>query len=190
MDLADLGMTQDELQQRVVASCADRLLTTFSVDDENVAYPRESKLKAAIKAEVWERIRKTVERNCEDEFQPRVDAYFESLLVPCTNKFGEKKGEPMTFMEYVTAAIDKYLAEAVDKDGRSREEASSRGVSFRKHRTRLEHVVDVQLTDRIHDLTKEAVQNISQTAGDRLIDAVKAELDRLSSSLTVAIKAK
>lgn len=96
IDLDAIGITAEELQERVVDRIAERALG----DDD---FSPGSPLKRQIDKEIQERIDLAVTEIADKHILPNVSEYIETLTLQETNKWGEKKGEPITFVEYLVA---------------------------------------------------------------------------------------
>ena len=89
--LKAVGLSPEELKDRLVNELANRI----QAGDADWAGIGQD-LTALVESQVNE----TVQRLAEEHVLPKVNEYIENLCLQETNKWGEKKGEPVSFVEY------------------------------------------------------------------------------------------
>ena len=108
--------------------------------------------------ELRERVEQLVEevviRKCDEVVRPVIEAGVEGFVIEQTNTFGEKKGEPVTFAEYVTQIAETWLGQKVDHSGKAVDSGAYGG---REAQSRLTHLLDEHLQYRISGAMKDAV---------------------------------
>lgn len=176
--LDELGITQEELTERVVETCVERML--INVDDGDTSQFRQQ-LKEQVKDKINEAINEIAARH----LVARVGDYIEELTIQETNTFGEKKGESRSFIEYLTDRADQYLREDVDFHGKSRSEC--RG-SFSKSTTRIAHMVDAHLHYSIKTAMEQALAVANSSIAGGIEKAVKLKLAEILKNLKVEVK--
>jgi len=189
MDVKDLGFTEEELQQRVVDQICDRLLSSkrFNYDDEE-EYVGESDFHKKLIALVKTRIDEAVEAMGEKHVLPNVSRYVEEICLQETTTWGEKKGEPMSFVEYLVQRADHYLREEVDHSGKTKKENS--GYGWSKSGTRVASLIHKHLDFNIQKAMKEAVANVNHSLSAGLEETVKIKLAEISNGLKVTVKTR
>src|SRR5690606_18153600 len=133
-------------------------------------FERESDFKRSLDSLVKERIDAKINELAERFILPDVATYIENLTLQETNKWGEKTGEPLTFIEYLTKRAEAYMQEQVNYEGKSKEEAGS--YSWHGKQTRiaylihqhLHHSIERAMKDAMKIATSQIAQGIQETA--------------------------
>src|SRR5665648_119368 len=116
ISIEELGITKEDLTERVI----DKIAGDF-LDDDGYS----TLIERSINKRVQEAIDSAVKTVGEKVIDPNVAAMVEELTLQKTNDYGEKRGEPVTFIEYLTEMAQKYMVEKVDYQGRTRDELGS-----------------------------------------------------------------
>lgn len=149
VDIADLGLRPEDIIERIA---------------EHIRYQLTEETGFA------ERVRKSVEKKVDAEFAgriaPSVAARVEAMTFRQTNKWGEKRGEPMTFTEFCAATVEAWLSEPVDMQGRPSQ-------SMGRGETRLLHAVHQMLAFRIEKEVQKALADMGQKLADDVMEAVR-----------------
>src|SRR5271166_1889409 len=157
--LESLGMTQQELQERVVTKICDDLLATECFDNsEGEAYRDDSPLAQKLRVEIRKRIDRGIAAIAETQVLPNVEKYIENICLQETNRWGEATGRALTFREYLVQRAEAYLQETVNYEGKTKEEAGS--YSWSGKQTRITNLVHKHLHYTIESAMKEAVGNV------------------------------
>jgi hypothetical protein len=181
IDLTALGFTQDELRERVIDRLCDRLLADGDFEDSEFA----GKLNQTIQ----KRIDHAINRLAEKHVLPNVTQYVESLTLQATNKWGEAKGKPVSFVEYLVERADAYLREEVDYEGQSKAEKRD-AYNWRKAQTRVMHLVHQHLHYAVESAMKQALEAANSSIVEGLHEAVKIKLSSFASDLKVTLAVK
>ena len=184
LTLESLGLTKEEIIERVVARVAETLLTTAVGDEDDVsmtptrfAKRLETKMLARVDAAVAEIAGKHV--------RPNVAAYIETLCLQATNQWGEKRGSPITFVEYLIAKADAFLREEVNYQGKVRGEDS---YSWKSSGTRIAWMVHEHLQYSIQQAMTAALATANASIVGGLNEAIKIKLAEVAASLKVTTK--
>jgi hypothetical protein len=189
--LQDLGITPDELIDRVVAATANALLTStvLSMDDEEgeeswdrVVSPLKRKLDTAIQR----RIDAAVAALLAQHIEPLVTTKLDTLLLIPTNQWGERKGQPETFLEYATRRAEAFLSEKVNHEGKTQSEAN--GYSWSASTTRVVHLANQHLKYAIEGAMKAALADVNSKIAGGIEAAVKQALADVQQRLKVEVK--
>jgi hypothetical protein len=121
----------------------------------------------------------------EEYVVPHVREIIESVSLQVTNQWGEKQGEPKTFIEYLTASAQDYLTTPVDYEGKP----GNSGYSS-KNQTRLVHLVHQHLHYAIESAMKDAVDQVKKQIGPALETTVKLKLGEIANTLKVQLTTK
>jgi len=110
----------------------------------------------------------------------------ENLTLQETNKWGEKTGTPVTFIEYLVKRADAYLIEPVNYDGKSKEEVG--GYSFSGAQSRITHMVHKHLHYSIETAMKNALSQVNAALSGGIQATVKTKIDEIVSSIKINMK--
>lgn len=180
MTLEELGLTQDQLQEMVVDRIADKCLLSMCPDEGEVSSTLRRELDETIKATVGTAIQNFGEKHV----LPNVQEYIERLTLEATNEWGEKRGEPMTFVEYLVSRAEAYMQEKVDYDGKGKGESSC---SWSGTQTRITYLIHHHLHFSITTAMKKAVGDANKQLTTGLAETVKIKLAEIAKSLQVTV---
>lgn len=185
--LAAAGLTQTELADRIVEQVVGRLLNTTGFDEDgDETGPFPSSFDRELRKKLKDKIDDAVESIAGRHVLPNVESYVENLCLQETNQWGEKRGEPVTFVEYLVQRADAYLNEDVNYKGMSKKQGDSYG--WRKDSTRIAHMVHEHLHHSIERAMKEAVTNANESIAGGIAKAVKISLAEISKALKVNVQ--
>lgn len=191
--IESLGITEEELQQRVVERIAGLAMTKivegYDYDDEQVfRYDGASALSKDLDKLIKEKIDAKVNEIADAHVLPGVESMVENLTLQETNRWGEKVGEPVTFIEYLIHRAENYMTEKVDYNGKSKSEAGS--YSWSGTQTRVSHLVEKHLHYSIENAMKAAVKNANDVIVKGLNETVKIKLKEVADGLKVNVKTR
>jgi hypothetical protein len=189
ISIEDLGLTKKELAARIVDRAAEQLLNEFfqEVDEDGEEYTdtRPTKFRTLMQAQVKEKIDNAVEAIALKNVLPNVETYVENLCLQETNKWGEKRGEPLTFTEYLVKRAEAYLTEQVNYQGKVKAEDS---YNWRPHQTRVAHIIHEHMNFHIKRAMEEAVKNVNTGLAVGLTETVRLKLEEIAQSLKLDVK--
>lgn len=187
-DLQALGITKEELQQRVIDRAVERIFETTGIDEDGDEFvetsPFAGRLEKAVKAAIDARVGEIAEKHV----LPITGDLVENIVLQATNTWGEKVGKPQTFREYMIARAENYLTEKVDYNGKEKGEAG--GFSWSGTQTRITHLVHQHFQYSIDSAMKAAVKNANDKIAEGIQEAVKIKLGEITQQLKVEIKTK
>lgn len=186
--LSSLGIGKEEVFNRVVEQIVDRVMHSYPVDYEGNEYKRSSRFYEELTKYAKQAIDKKVEQLGDQHVLPRVGSMIESLVLQETNKWGEKQGEPVTFIEYLVKRAEAFLTEEVNSDGKTQKQVD--GYSWRVASTRVAFLVHQHMHFSIEQAMKAAVQNANDAIKDGLEKTVKLKLAEIAQSLRVNVQTK
>lgn len=185
--LESLGLSKDSIEKKLIEHLAEQLLTEIQYDyDDDSEYRARSVLAKKLDALVKQHIDSTINSLAEKHVLPNVTSYIESLTLQTTNQWGEKKGSPVTFIEYLTQKAEDYMQEKVNFEGKPKSEAG--GYSWNGTQTRITHMVHQHLHHSIEIAMKEALKIATSGIATGLQETVKTKLAEVSQKLTVTVK--
>jgi hypothetical protein len=185
-DLQSIGLTQEELQSRVVAAITDQILTARFSDEDGNEQERQSKFKEELKKQAKDAIDAKVREIGEKYVIPQISEMVESISLEETNRWGEKTGKgSMTFIEYLTKKAEEYVQEPVNHDGKSK---SADNYNWSPKSTRIVYLINNHLQFSIQTAMKNALDTANKSIVGGLEAAVKMALQDAQSKLQVTTK--
>lgn len=188
MLLEEIGLTKEEIQERVVDRLVERLMTDYSSGDDGRAWSRSSEFAVALEDAVKNRVDIAVNELADKHVLPNVTDYIEKLTLRETNKWGEPKGEPVTFVEYLTQRAERYMTEEVNYEGKSKEENVYE--SWSKSQTRIAHLIHKHLHYSIETMVKNALASANNAIASGIAETVKIKLKEVTDKLRLTVEAK
>ena len=185
LSIEELGITREELVERVVERVCHSLLTAYESDEDGnpalVASQFNKTLQQTVKKQADEKISAIAEAH----ILPQVTNFVEGLVLQETNKWGEKTGKALTFIEYLTSRAEAYMKEQVSHDGKSKDEADLYGWSGKQ--TRITYLVHKHLQYSIETAMKEAMKNANSLIAAGIQETVKIQLEQVAKTIRVAV---
>jgi hypothetical protein len=178
-NVLDLGVTTDELREQVVeraaANVAERILSNY----EDYLRPIRDAVQNTVKA--------AADTLAEETLRPLVTDGIEALLLQETNQWGEKKGEPVTFREYMVQRAEAYLREPVNYQGHNKAESRD-SYSWKGTQTRLTHMIHQHLHYEIERAMKSALEMANGQIARGIHETARLKLNEIASQLKVEVK--
>ena len=190
IDLQALGFTQEELQQRVIDQLCAHLTKTVSIDDEGEEHWRESDMGRRLNQAVIKRVDAAIEKIATEHVLPNVSTFLESFCLQATNHWGEKTGQPITFIEYLVKRAETYITEKVNYDGKGKDDDRYSSSSWNGTQTRIAYMINSHLQYSIEAAMKKALAEANGHIVKGPEETVKIKLKEVSEALTVAVKTK
>jgi len=176
-----LGMEEGEMREQVLSRMVDALLHGV-VEDGPFS---ESGIASEVSKQVQGRIDELVKAALEREVLPRVDDLVENAVLRETNRWGEPKGEPVTFKEYLVSAAERYLTELVDFQGKPKGRDS---YNWQGKQTRVAHMVHEHLHYSIQSALKKTIADGNKVLVDGIQKTIEENLRQVSARLSVDVK--
>lgn len=187
LDLQALGISKEELQDRVIDRAVERIFETTGMDefgDETIeASPLAGRLEKAVKTAIDVQVGKVADAHV----LPITAELIENIVMQQTNTWGEKTGAPVTFREYLVQRANHYLTEQVDHNGKSKSEES---YNWRGSQTRITYLVNSMLQHEIKIAMESAIKVANEGIAEGLHGAVKLKLAEILGNLKVAVSTK
>jgi len=184
MNLQEIGFTQEELQERVIDRICDRLMLAEYQDEDGEPFIRSSTFQDKLNTKIRERIDASIAALAERHVLPNATEYIEKLTLQQTNKWGEKTGQPVTFIEYLTQRGEAYLTEEVSFEGKAKGQDS---YNWRGAQTRLTYLVNNHIQYSIETAMKEAAKSAYGALGSALAETAKIQLRKIAENLKVGV---
>lgn len=186
--LEALGFTKDEIAERIIDRAVQQLLKAEDYDEDGHSYGVPSTFATAIDKAIRQKLDEAVVKAGDEVIAPKIAELIDGHVMVRTNEWGEKKGEPVSFTEYLVQRADAYMVEEVSFDGKSK--AQSDSYSFRKFGTRVAYMIDKHLAFHIERAMAAAVGNAHSTIAASLNDAVKIAIGNLQVHVKTEVKTK
>jgi hypothetical protein len=186
VSLESLGLTVEQMQERLVEAMIDRFLTSTVSDEDGEPVIVASHFKTAIQSSITKRVDETVERLIAPALEGSITSYIDGFMIPQTNAYGEPKREPETITEYIVRRAQEYLTEGVDWQGKSKREKRGDSYNHRDETTRVAFLIDKRLNEEIEKAMKEALKNANDAITNGLKSAVAHELNKINAKLKAA----
>lgn len=182
LTLESLGLTQEELAERVVEGAVEALLRHTYADENGNPEEVETRLSKQVMSEVKQRLDEAVCKIGDEHIMPKFVARLESLEFQNTNHYGEPKGEAKTFLEYLTERCDAYVSEPVDHSGRTAHEGA---YNWQRSGPRIAVMVDNYIDIHIQDVLKKKLKtfnaDLAKGVAGELERQIKTTLDKLQA---------
>lgn len=192
ISLEQLGLTQDELTNRVVDRVADRVLREQGFDEDGFEMDHPSTFAREIQKAIRDRIDAKVNEIGDKHVLPKVSEMIENVVLQETNRWGEAKGEKLTFVEYLVQRAHSYITEPVDFHGKAKSEmrdAYDRS-RFGAGQTRISHMIHQHLHYHIERAMKQALADANSQIAKGLHETVKLKLNEVVGKLKVDVKTR
>ena len=186
--LTALGINKEDLFERVVEQTVSFLLSTSGFDSES---EQEVSYATKFKREIEKRIQKAVDDKiaalAEVHLIPRVGELIESANLQKTNSYGEAKGAPMSFIEYIASRADAYMSENVDINGKSKEEGDS--YNWRSVGPRLTVLMRGYIRETLEAHAKNAISDVNKVLAKGMEKAATDAIHAAAAAVKVSVQA-
>lgn len=183
------GLTKDELADRVVARMVRELLYGCGGDEAYGA--AETRFAGQLQKQIRRGIDRGVRAIAEKHVHPQIEQLLENLVLQECNRWGEKRGEPVTFIEYLTARAERYFGEKVSHDGESEDEhRKRRGSSYdwNASTTRAVYLIESHLQYSIRVAMKKALKDAGGLLAGGIKGGIETALDDIAKRLRVEVE--
>lgn len=180
LTMKDIGITKAELAKRVI----DRIAEDFLADDDY-----SDLIERSVSKRVQKAIDDAVQEVGHKVVDPTVKEMVEAWTIQVTNAYGEKRGDPLSFTEYLVHQAEAYLVEPVDYKGSTRAESRD-SYSWKATQTRVASLVDRHLQYAIKTAMEGALQSANSQIADGITEAVRLVLSDILKSVKATVKTK
>jgi len=188
IDIESLGFTKEELQQRVIDQICSQLLHSVSVDEEGDEHQIASQLQREMAGRVRTAIDESVTALADKHVLPKVDEMIRNIALQETTRWGEKKGQAISFTEYLIQRAQAYMVEKVDYEGREKGERDS--YSWNGTQTRITHMIHKYLQFEIEKAMKQALEVANGAIATGIQETVKLTLSKIVEGVSTSVKLK
>lgn len=191
--LEALGISKEELAERIIESAVDQLLSSTGFNpetEEEVRY--ESRFKREVEARVQKAVDAKIAALAEIHVLPRVGEMIEAADMRKTNSYGEPTSPSMTFKEYIAHRADVYMTEDVDYHGNSKADLEAKNEStynWRNCGPRLTVLMRSYIRDSLETQAKAAIADVNKVIAKNIEQAAKDAITAAATNLKVAVSA-
>jgi hypothetical protein len=185
MKIEDLGLSKEQLTDLVVNQAVEGLLYRRTFDEMGDDVEVSTDLSRRIEKMIKERIDSKVEEIGDKHVAPVIGNAIESLVLQKTTSWGEKKGEPLSFIEYLVQRADHYMQEPVNSSGKTKNNDS---YNWRANGTRIEFMIDKHLQYHISVAMEKALKDVNSSIAGGIEKAIKIQLEKVLKSVKLSVK--
>ena len=178
--LQDIGLSQEEMANRVIDAIADRF-----IDDRDFGKLIHAKVDKAI----VEQIDAAVAQLSSETIAPRITEMVEGHCLQETNKWGEATGQKLTFTEYLIDRAERFLTEQVDHNGQSKIESGD-SYGWKPYAGRVATMIDNHLQYSISTAMKKALESTNSKIAEGIAVTVKTQLEEILKGLRVGVSVR
>lgn len=185
LSLENLGLTQEDLATKLVDRIAENLLTGLKYDEDGGEWRSDSPFAKKLDKLIKDRLDTIVNDMANKHVLPVVTSLVENLVLQATNKWGENRGAPVTFKEYLVQRAEAWMTEQVDYQGKAKGTDGYRGNA---RGTRVSFMIHQHLDYEIQTAMKAAFATSNASIAKGLHEAVRIALNEVLTKLTVEVK--
>lgn len=186
ISLEALGFKREEVLEKVVEQIADQLLSSPTFDEDGEPEGgKPSRFAQDVQKRVKARIDQAVAALVDKHVTPMLLPRLETMLLQETTQWGEKKGAPLTFIEWCMKRATDYMTEKVDERGEGRTENNA--YNWRGVQPRIQHIVAAGLYGNLRDAVAKTMSEANAVLGKSIETTVKEQLARMVEGLRVTV---
>lgn len=182
MNITELGFTKEEVLEKVVDRIVSDMLEHHFQNYDGDISVTQTKFSDQIKKLVVNRIDDTVKLMADREILPKVADLVESLTLQETNKWGEKIGKPVTFIEYLVQRAEHYIMEEVDYNGKAKRDGDS--YNWKASGTRISHLIHSHLDHHIRLAMQEAMKVAVGSVAKGIHETARIKLNEIAEEMS------
>jgi hypothetical protein len=185
-DFEALGLSKEDVQERLIETLADRMLKAKGWDDDGDEISLPSSLKTQLESLITKRLDLAVQSAFDRVVPTSIDDYVANYKIQQTNPYGQPEGPQQTFVEFIAGRVNEYLLELVDGSGVSQREAKAKGNSWYgsgKSQNRINFMLDIRLAGAINEGIEKAFADTKGLLANGIQAAVLAHLKQFGETL-------
>lgn len=184
--LEALGFSKEEIAERIITQAVAQLLRATDEDEDGIEYGVPSTFASRIDKVIREKIDAAVVKAGDEIIAPRISELVSGHVIQQTNAWGEKRGEAVSFTEYLVQRAEAYMTEQVNYEGKAKSENSS--FSWSAKTTRVAYMIDKHLHYAIETAMEKALQNANNAVCQGLNEAVRTAIANLTVNVKTEVK--
>lgn len=181
--IEDLGISKEDLAERVVDRLASDIMheRVNGPDEGDEAY-LDTAFNKRVQERVKERIDEAIDNIAAKHVLPNIEAYLENFCLQETTAWGEKKGEPVTFIQYLIQRAEAWIKEPVNHVGKTKGEDS---YSWSAKTTRVAYMIDKHLQYSIQTAMEGALKDANSAIAGGIEQAIRIKLQEVLAKVKV-----
>ncbi|WP_294767141.1 hypothetical protein [uncultured Rhodoferax sp.] len=191
--LESLGVSVEDLTNRIVDQAVDQLLTYTGFDEDGEpSGSYATKFKKKIEEKIMEAVNSKIAAIAEEHLIPRVGEMIEQADMRQTNRYGEPVTPKLTFKEFIAKRAETYMTEDVDYHGQSKADLEAKGEStynWRNCGPRLTVLMRNYIRDSLETQAKAAVNDVNKVIAANIGKAAQDAIAAAASNLKVSVAA-
>lgn len=187
--LEALGITAEDLTQRIVDQAVDNLLRSTGYDEDGKECGSyATKFKKEIEARVLKAADEKISAIAAVHLIPRVGEMIEQADMRQTNRYGEPITPKLTFKEFIAARAESYMSEDVDSNGKSKAESGD-SYNWRTNGPRLTVCMRMYIQQTMETAAKAAVNDVNKVIAENIKKAAVQAINQAAASIKVSVAA-
>ncbi len=183
-----LGLTKEQMMDRVIDSMAEKVMEgTLRTTDED----GETEWTKSFNTQLNKLVQKTADERLqclkEENILPKLEELIFEVILQKTNKWGEEKGDPVTFTEYLTEQAESYMQEMVDGYGKTQKESGSSSSYWTGRTTRLLYLIDKSMTNHFQKVSQELSKHAREALAETLSETMKSYLTEAAGKMKLKL---
>lgn len=187
--IKELGITlnEDDILDRVEERIYREVMRGEDLTDEhgNDVDSGPSRFAEMVQARVVKRLDEAIDNIAAKHVIPNMEKFVEDFCLQETNKWGDKTGQKLTFTEYLVSRAFSYMEEPVNHNGETEKEG---GYGWRKHTTRITHMIDDHLKYHIKTAVEKILETGNKALGTSIEKAIRIQLNEINKKLKVKVE--
>lgn len=185
--LEALGFTKDEIAERIIDRAVQQLLKAEDHDEDGYSYGVPSTFASQIDTVIRQKIDEAVVKAGDEVVAPAIGKLLEGHVMQRTNEWGEKRGEAVSFNDYLVQRAEAYMVEQVDFQGRAKQTSD---YNWKPSGTRVATMIDKYLHHHIEQAMKEALSQANSHIAKGLNEAARIAISNLQVVVKTEVKTK
>lgn len=178
--LSDLGISSEKLETKLLEILASDFWEKSyagSCDEDGRYHRLENLILSRLEKQTKESVDAAIEKLGAETLGPAIENFIQNYKVQQTNTYGEKKGEPKTFTEYLMDCATMYCVQPVDASGSPSNSYAS------KDNTRITYLIDKHLKNEIEKLVKTHIHEANKLFAKGLNETVRMMINETFAKL-------
>lgn len=182
-----LGMTPDQVIDRAIERLVGGSVEEyFDWDDGPTRRTKPSPLAAEVESRVQAAIDAAVDKLAEETVVPKAEELIRGFVIQKTNGYGEAKGEPVQFTDYLVKRAEDWLNEPVNYNGQAKAQVRY-GDTWRADTTRFAAMMDRHIGSSLSIAIEKIYKAADEQVAGGLKKAVLEKLAELTSDIKITI---
>jgi hypothetical protein len=179
--LNSLGLSAEEIERKIIQQCTDDLMRQYYThEDGESAGHGKSTIVEKLEEKMAERIDAALEKVVSERFSAQLPQLLADFIFTPTSRYGEKKGKPRTFLEYVTDHAKEWAEQRVNDQGSV---VGKDQYSYSNHKTRFQRLLDEKVSADVNAALAQILKDGHSILITGLADELKRRMTEMAESL-------